>query len=545
MDRNNIMSEVNLRQDKVNTSPMTARSKTIWLHNTDLDAPYVGGNFNFLYNSGSNEAIITLNAFLKFRENFSSAQKNDFIAVLKEAASYWDRAAKIEIMDANKQYTQSITLRFVVKIVSQKKNSNKVIDVFPSGKRVLPFFPKNTEVVAREVNVHIDIDKKTMAHELGHVWGYPDEYERGGKFIGHVGRKSPLIKDIKALMNLGDEFRGRYFTHIGRAILGKGFSHLDQFMQPVVVNGKVAATATIGRVVLLKKDIKGDPPYPDSREFNPKYTTVQVAQRGDRRTNREVKINHEVSTWPDFNLREYFSPQADPVLFYEPVKINYGETIIGLAAEYGFDPNDWREIWNDPMNAKLVERRKLSTKIRKGDIIHIPIKWRIAQKTLNPSKGSFLLEAKRTGREGGRLDWVQTVYGHNQPLFRGGPFPAFSVDLPTEDDTPFYWTHKEYDNGTVRTEISDRPNRPAPTPQQGTTKWRAVTSLCVVTGKRVSIWNTFVWGIDFEVTGSNKPYPIRPATKDEINGHLNLLRKKSGKSGRSFTSMGWVFVDKN
>ncbi|MEZ4776194.1 MAG: hypothetical protein R3D00_23675 [Bacteroidia bacterium] len=543
MDRNNVTAEMNSPHDKAATRPQAAISKTIWLHNTDLDAPYIGGNFNFLYNSGSNEAIITLNAFLKFRENFSSAEKTNFIKVLKEAASYWDRAARIEIMDANKKYTKSITLRFLVKIVSQKKNANKVIDVFQKGKRVLPFFPKNTEVVAREVNVHIDISKKTMAHELGHVWGYPDEYERGGKFIGHVGKGSPLIKDIKALMNHGDEFRGRYFTHIGRAILAKGFSHLDEFMQPVVVNGKVAATATIGRIVLLKKNISGEAPYPTNQDFNPKYTMFQVAQRGGRRSNHEFEINQEILPLP--TQREYFAPQADPILFYEPVRVGYGETLIGLAAEYGFDPDDWREIWNDPKNAKLVEKRKLSTQIRRGDIIHIPIKWRISNKTLISSNGSFVLRAKRTGREGKRLDWVQTVYGHNQPLFRDRSFPAFSVDLPTEDDNPFYWTQKEYDEGTLRTDISDRPNRPAPTPQQGTTKWRAVTSLCIVVGKRVSIWDTFVWGIDFGVNGVNTPYPIRLATKEEIAGHLNLLRKKSGRSGKSFTSLGWVFIDKN
>ncbi|MCI0389317.1 MAG: peptidoglycan-binding protein [Acidobacteria bacterium] len=35
--------------------------KSIWRANTDLDAPYFGGNFNFLYNGGSNEALITFN----------------------------------------------------------------------------------------------------------------------------------------------------------------------------------------------------------------------------------------------------------------------------------------------------------------------------------------------------------------------------------------------------------------------------------------------------------------------------------------------------
>lgn len=266
-----------------------------------------------------------------------------------------------------------------------------------------------------------------------------------------------------------------------------------------------------------------------------------------RKANRNWSLNRMRSS--DFERNpstDFFAPEADPILFYEDVKIKSGETIIGLLAEYGFDPNDWREIWNDAKNNNLRTKRKLSTNIRSGDTLYIPIKWRITSKTLNSATSSFRMVARRNGHEGGRIDWVQTVYGHNQPNFGTMKvFPAFSVDLPTDDNTPFYWTQKEYDDGQRRNLMSDRPFRNPPTVAQGTTTWRAVTSLCVVTNKRVSIWDTFVWGINFQPNGTNVAYPIRPATQDEINGHLNLLRKKTGLNNVTFTNLGWTFVNRN
>ena len=259
----------------------------------------------------------------------------------------------------------------------------------------------------------------------------------------------------------------------------------------------------------------------------------------------ENRRNHEFG-----NEMDFFAPEADPILFYEDVKIKQGETIVGLAAEYGFDPDDWREIWNDPKNTKLKTTRKLSTKIKAGDILYIPIKWRIKTKQLQPQKSgvdTFRMTAERTGKEGLRLDWVQTVYGHNQANFmESKPFPQFSVDEPTWDNTPFYATQEHFDTNVLkRTQTRDTPARNPPTAKQGTTTWRAVTSLCVVTGKRVSIWDTYVWGIDFQPNGINKAYPIRPAAQNEIEGHLNLLRRKMGTANVPFKELGWTFVSRN
>lgn len=272
-----------------------------------------------------------------------------------------------------------------------------------------------------------------------------------------------------------------------------------------------------------------------------------LIERNRERENNLIALNNEL---------EFFVPEADPILFYEDVKLRCGETLIGLAAEYGFDPDDWLEIWNDPKNAALKAKRKLSSNVREGDTIFFPIKWRItSQKKLIPFGNRFLMKADRSGKEGARVDWVQTVFAHNQPNFPEKPFPDFSVDIPTEDDLPFYWTQENYDHLTknaagnviriFRKSITDIPNRPAPTVAQGTTTWRAVTSLCLNTHKRISIWNTFVWGVNFNPDGTNTAYEIRNATQEEINGHMNLLRRKTGKSKRTFTNMGWTFRDRN
>ena len=250
------------------------------------------------------------------------------------------------------------------------------------------------------------------------------------------------------------------------------------------------------------------------------------------------------------NEKDFFAPEADRILFYEDVKIKQGETLVGLAAEYGFDPDDWREIWDDPKNAPLKATRKLSTNLKIGDTLYIPIKWRIKTKNLRPRKvevDTFMMTAERSGKEGLRLDWVQTVYGHNQAKFmHSKPFPEFSVDEPTWDNTPFYATQSHFDTKVLkRNQTRDTPFRYPPTAAKGTTTWRAVTSLCVITGKRVSIWDTFVWGIDFPPDGINKAYPIKPASQYEIGGHLNLLRKKSGTANMSFSDLRWTFVNKN
>lgn len=267
------------------------KPKTIWRHNTDLNAPCFAGNFNFLY-SGGTDAITTFNTVISFRKNYTDQQKRDFIHNLKQAAAVWDNAAEIQIKDSHGNYSYKIGLRFKLNIVTDSKNANKVTDVHPQGTRALPLIiAKDREVVSKQLNVFINSTKYILVHELGHVWGLDDEYKDTGvsgwlamKFSPcHVGKNSPVVNDKTAIMNEGysntGEFRTRYFKHFGRALLG-AFWNLPEFVIPIKQNGRVIAKTIHGRIALLKKDIAGSAPYStDMPPSNPQFSIIQVAKR--------------------------------------------------------------------------------------------------------------------------------------------------------------------------------------------------------------------------------------------------------------------------
>lgn len=282
--------EILLNETEKNKGIVQPRPKTIWLNNTELSAPCFAGNFNFLYNGGANEAIITFNTQVHFRKNFPATAKANFIKNLKDAGAAWDEAAEIQVKDNTGNYSKRIRLRFIVKIVTDSRNMNKRTDVFPQGSRSMVLMEKDRENVARELNVFIGSTKPVLAHELGHVWGLKDEYRdsgwKGRIVMGlspcHVGAGSPIINDNIAIMNDGvrgtGEFRTRYFSHFGRAILNS-FWTMPNHIIPVIQNGQVVAKTIQGRVVLLKRNIdQTAPPYTVNRPLNPQYGLLQVAK---------------------------------------------------------------------------------------------------------------------------------------------------------------------------------------------------------------------------------------------------------------------------
>ena len=75
----------------------------------------------------------------------------------------------------------------------------------------------------------------------------------------------------------------------------------------------------------------------------------------------------------------------------------------------------------------------------------------------------------------------------------------------------------------------------------GTTKWRAVVSLAVVTKKRVTIWDSLVWGWNMTSAGVVTTVGPRAAMPMERAGHLNLLRSGIGTGPLTFGEAGWTF----
>ena len=265
----------------------TSSPKTIARYNTDLNAPYFGGNFNFLYNGGSSEAVLTYNTYLSYTQPFPAAQKQLLVDNLMKAVAVWDRAAEIQVRDAAGNYNDRILLRFKCNLVTNPRNANKRTQVHPRGSRTVFFIDKDRENVMRDLNIFIVSSRNVLVHELGHVWGLLDEYKDRWismkLSLGHVGAGSPLINDTSSIMNSdytdAGEFRTRYFQHIGRAILG-AFWGLKKYMIPVRLNGKVVAHAVQGRIALRKRDIAGNPPYTTDRQpFNPVFTGIQIAKR--------------------------------------------------------------------------------------------------------------------------------------------------------------------------------------------------------------------------------------------------------------------------
>jgi hypothetical protein len=271
MERNLILKETSSLAfgDKLNDREI----KTVSVRNTDLDAPYMGGNFDFSFD-GDYKATVTFNTYYKFASGINDTDKLDFKRKMKIAAECWDLAAAMYIMDKHGNFSKLIVFKFVLNEVADKKKANKVTDVYKSGQNTFLIGTKDTGVVVRDVNVPIHFEVKELAHELGHVWGLLDQYDRPGKWVGHVGRTSPLRKDTLSLMHDGDEFRPWFFSHIGKEVL-KAFRNEDLYKKPIKSDEKVIGHVILGRIKLWKKNIGGDKPYGTSQPHNPLYTAVQ------------------------------------------------------------------------------------------------------------------------------------------------------------------------------------------------------------------------------------------------------------------------------
>jgi hypothetical protein len=258
---------------------------SINLYDTNLNAPCFAGNFNFMFDGVANKALATFNTDVLFKAGVPDPEKPNIWARLKEAAAYWNNAAALEIKDKNGNYSRQVSLGFELKPVTNPKYSNKRTSVHPDGSKAIIFMDKDREVVSLEMHLFASSTPLEIAHELGHIWGLKDEYKDSGK-IGwitmkispcHIGTGSPFLNDINAIMNGGNEFRTRYFTHFGRAILNSFWSMPD-YIIPVVQNGRVVARTIQGRIRLLKRTVTGGTPG-GFGALNPQFGLIQVARR--------------------------------------------------------------------------------------------------------------------------------------------------------------------------------------------------------------------------------------------------------------------------
>src|SRR5262249_45662674 len=103
------------------------------------------------------------------------------------------------------------------------------------------------------------------------------------------------------------------------------------------------------------------------------------------------------------------------IMYYEDVSVRRRETISGLGVDYGYKAAQWRTIWDDPHNSALVLRRKVQERLQVGDVVQIPIAWKLIGTNTAAEARGVGFTADRDGERGTRLNWVQTVYQSNQP----------------------------------------------------------------------------------------------------------------------------------
>ena len=228
-------------------------------------------------------------------------------------------------------------------------------------------------------------------------------------------------------------------------------------------------------------------------------------------------------------------------MYYEDVKIKAGDTIWKLTGKYSNISITWKTFWQDQKNDLIRKKRVVPEKIQPGDIFNLPIPWVFTSKSVvkNPSGTAVTCKVSRDGQRGTQIRWVQTVDQDNQPI---GSTSQKCVDAcPPDDADPFYWTTAELiANPSLRNTFSDTPRRFPPTTAMGTTKWRAVLSIVVVTEQRVTILRSIYWGFDITSSGIVSSINPRVATNIEINNHIVLLKNGVGTGGK-FSSAGWTF----
>jgi hypothetical protein len=238
---------------------------------TDLDAPYSAGNFDIVYD-GKGEAKITFITNLNFKEKFTKNQRENFTERFKSAVAAWDKAAQIEILDTNGKVLKTVALRFEIKIVDESERVNKETEIHPKGTTYSALTAlsrdKDREIVMIEANLGIESEFKTLVHEFGHILGLEDEYDDGRLDWINPASPRPFLdspdytsQDFSAIMNMGEEFRPRYFNHFAKAILAvESASHYfkSEVHHSILENRVELVTYGSARIRLLKSDINGN-----------------------------------------------------------------------------------------------------------------------------------------------------------------------------------------------------------------------------------------------------------------------------------------------
>ena len=225
---------------------------------------------------------------------------------------------------------------------------------------------------------------------------------------------------------------------------------------------------------------------------------------------------------------------------YEEIemKSGFGADFSQSIMDYGYSKSDDNKIWEHPANNEIRKKRGLPMYLIPGDKIIIPLPWKIIKDGFD-SAYTRDFSAVRSGGEGKYLRWVQTIFEDKMRLRSSASYP-YLVD-GYDDDEPFYWNSNDVSGiaSFRRNNFHDAPYRFIGG-RKSASAWRATLSICSVCEKRVSIFDSIVWGLDFLKDGSYKQVQPRKASPTEIENHLLVLQNGSGKT-QTFKSGGWTF----
>jgi hypothetical protein len=227
-------------------------------------------------------------------------------------------------------------------------------------------------------------------------------------------------------------------------------------------------------------------------------------------------------------------------MYIEDVVLRAGESVAAVIVAYGYRAAAIDTVWGHPSNAALAARRGAPASAIAGDVLQVPIPWKLVSESLAVEARGVGYAARRDGELGQRLSWTQTVYQDNQPAPSTTPY---CVDAcPADDNLPFYYTAAELAAIPRRRKtFEDHPARSPPPAATRPTRWRAVLSIAVITGKRVTVYNSRVWGFNMTPAGVVTAIGPRTATAAEATGHVGLLRTGRGTAASSFGAQGWIF----
>jgi Zn-dependent peptidase ImmA (M78 family) len=179
---------------------------TVFEHNTELGGLSVG-NFDFHFRNCG--ILVWVWIKFKFSSDITAAEQADFkVRFFDSIHSVW---ANSGWHLTGTGHCACGTIPIVIHAEENTKSYyHKLVDVERKSDE-----DRRPKVIS-DINVNLDTDGLTLAHEFGHVLGLYDEYT--GPWFENIMFWHKNVDDKSALMSQGTKLRPRYFEQYGRRV---------------------------------------------------------------------------------------------------------------------------------------------------------------------------------------------------------------------------------------------------------------------------------------------------------------------------------------